>query len=247
MTMIVGIPACTKQIGELVQHATPARYGAALMAAAGAVPILLPPVGEGLLAVLDRIDGLLLSGSPSNVHPTIYGVCESATPDDHDPHRNSTTLPLARTAIARGMPVLAICRGIQELNVALGGTLHQQVHLLPGRADHRSDPGTIDHKFRLKHRVLLTGELARMVGASDIMVNSLHGQAIDRPADGLVVEAVAEDGTIEGVRVASAPGWAFGVQFHPEWHHATDPASQAIFRAFGEACAAYAMQPRRAA
>jgi putative glutamine amidotransferase len=247
MALIVGIPACTKPIGELVQHATPARYGAALMAAAGALPVLLPPVGDGLLGVLDRIDGLLLSGSPSNVQPHIYGVGESATPDWHDPQRDATTLPLARAAIARGMPVLAICRGIQELNVALGGTLHQQVHRLPGRLDHRSDSGTIDHKFRLKHTVTLTGQLARMVGATEIMVNSLHGQAIDRPADGLVVEAVAPDGTIEGVRVASAPGWAFGVQFHPEWHFATDAPSRAIFRAFGEACAAYAQGLRRAA
>ena len=247
MTLIVGIPACTKPIDELVQHATPARYGAALMGAAGALPILLPPVGDGLLGVLDRIDGLLLSGSPSNVHPQIYGVAESATPDWHDPHRDATTLPLARAAIARGMPVLAICRGIQELNVALGGTLHQQVHRLPGRLDHRSDPGTMEHKFRLKHNITLTGQLARMVGATEIMVNSLHGQAIDRPADGLVVEATAPDGTIEAVRVASAPGWAFGVQFHPEWHFAHDAPSRAIFRAFGEACAVYAAGMRRPA
>lgn len=247
MTPIVGIPACTKIIGEEVQHATPARYGKALILAAGALPILLPPVGEGLLAVLDRIDGLLLSGSPSNVQPSNYGVPESATPDHHDPQRDATTLPLARAALARGMPVLAICRGIQELNVALGGTLHQQVHLLAGRIDHRSGEGTIDHQFRAKHGVTLSGQMARLVGATRITVNSLHGQAIDRPADGLVVEALADDGTIEAVRVASAPGWAFGVQFHPEWDVASNPASRAIFAAFGAACVAYARGMQRAA
>ncbi len=247
MTLIVGIPACTKTIGGLVQHATPARYGAALMGAGGALPILLPPVGDGLIAMLDRIDGLLLSGSPSNVLPQHYGVQESETPDWHDPHRDSTTLPLARAAIARGMPVLAICRGIQELNVALGGTLHQRVHNLPGRMDHRSGEGSMDHQFRMKHKVAVSGQLARIVCATEIEVNSLHGQAIDRPADGLVVEAVAPDGTIEAVRVATAPGWAFGVQFHPEWHWATDAPSRAIFAAFGEACRVYASGMQRAA
>ncbi len=247
MTLIVGIPACTKTIGGLVQHATPARYGAALMGAAGALPILLPPVGDGLLQLLDRIDGLLLSGSPSNVLPQHYGVAESETPEWHDPHRDGTTLPLARAAIARGMPVLAICRGIQELNVALGGSLHQRVHNLPDRMDHRAGEGTMDHQFRMKHPVAVSGQLARIVGATEIQVNSLHGQAIDRLADGLVVEATAPDGTVEGVRVANAPGWAFGVQFHPEWHWATDAPSRAIFAAFGAACGAYAAGMRRAA
>jgi putative glutamine amidotransferase len=240
MTLIVGIPACTKDINGLIQHATPARYGAALMGAAGAIPILLPPVGEALIAMLDRIDGLLLSGSPSNVEPRLYGIDGSETPDSHDPHRDGTTLPLIRAAIGRGMPVLAICRGIQELNVALGGTLHQQVHMLPGRMDHRAGTGTMDELFRLKHPVTLSGHLARIVGATEITVNSLHGQAIDRPAEGLVVEAVAPDGTIEAVRVANAPGWAFGVQFHPEWHYQNDAPSRAIFRAFGDACRAHA-------
>jgi putative glutamine amidotransferase len=240
MTLIVGIPACSMHIDGLTQHATPARYGEALMGAAGALPVLLPPVGEGLLAMLDRLDGLLLSGSPSNVEPRLYGVARSATPGQHDPERDGTTLPLLRAAIARGMPLLAICRGLQELNVALGGTLHQQVRMLPGRMDHRSGEGGIEHQFRLTHTVTLSGQLARIAGKSEILVNSLHGQAIDRLGDGLVVEGVAPDGTIEAVRVANAPGFAIGVQFHPEWHFASDAPSQAIFRAFGEACRGYA-------
>ncbi len=250
MTLIIGVPACSKTINGEPQHATPARYGAALMGAAGAVPVLLPPLGEAMLPVLDRLDGLLLSGSPSNVHPSLYGVDESMTPDRHDPFRDGTTLPLVRAAMARGMPVLAICRGIQELNVAMGGTLHQQVHDLEGRADHRAGGGELNHMFRLKHSVAVSGQLARIVGADSIMVNSLHHQAIDRPADGLVVEAVAEDGTIEAVRVRDARAFAFGVQFHPEWHFATDSASRNIFAAFGDACRAYRAEqadPRRKA
>lgn len=247
MALIVGIPACTKLIGELVQHATPARYGEALMYAAGALPVLLPPVGDGLLAVLDRLDGLLLDGSPSNVEPALYGVDVDATPGKHDPARDATTLPLVRAAIARGMPVLAICRGVQELNVAMGGTLHQQVHDVSGRRNHRSPPGTIDEKFAMAHTITVSGQFARMVGTTEIQVNSLHEQALDRVADGLVVEGVAEDGTVEAVRVADATTFAFGVQFHPEWHVRTDAASRAIFEAFGAACARYAAGLKKAA
>ena len=239
MALVVGIPACTKQIGELVQHATPARYGEALMLA-GCVPVLLPPVGEAMLGVLDRLDGLLLDGSPSNVAPALYGESHDATPRAHDPARDATTLPLVRAALERGMPVLAICRGVQELNVALGGTLHQQVHDVSGRHDHRSGPGTIDEKFGLCHAVTVTGRLAEIVGAREFTVNSLHEQALDRLGVGLVVEGVAADGTVEAVRVADASGFAFGVQFHPEWHVRTDAPSRAIFEAFGAACAAYA-------
>ncbi len=255
MTLIVGIPACSRDVGGLLQHATPARYGAAVMGGAGAVPILLPPVGEGMIALLDRLDGIVLSGSPSNVEPRNYGVDDDLTPDLHDPHRDATTLPLIRAAVAKGLPLLAICRGIQELNVALGGTLHQQVQTLPGRSDHRaladSEPRTetldFNHLFRLKHAVALSGSLARIVGAGRIMVNSLHQQAIDRPADGLEVEALAEDGTIEAVRMPSAPGFVLGVQWHPEWHYRDDAPSLAIFRAFGDACRAYHHGMKRAA
>jgi putative glutamine amidotransferase len=248
MTLIVGIPACSRQLGGELQYATPARYSNALIGVAGAIPVLLPPVGEAMLAMLDRLDGLILSGSPSNVHPTRYGVAESLTPDSHDPNRDGTTLPLARAALARGMPVLAICRGIQELNVALGGTLHQKVQDLPGRDDHRDedDPDN-EVNFRLRHMISVSGQLARIVGAREILVNSLHQQGIDRLGEGLVVEAVAADGTIEAVRVATAPGFAIGVQFHPEWHFATDAPSRAIFAAFGEACGAYAAGARQAA
>lgn len=239
MSIIVGVPACSKFINDEPQHSTPTRYGKALIGAAGALPVLLPPFGPDMLGVLDRLDGLLLSGSPSNVHPSRYGTDASLTPDSHDPFRDETTLPLAREALRRGMPLLAICRGIQELNVAMGGSLHQQVHAVAGRNDHRAGDGELEHLFRLKHTVRLSGQLALVVGAETVMVNSLHEQALDRIADGLAIEAVAEDGTVEAVRVRDAIGFAFGVQFHPEWHWATDRASRAIFEAFGDACRRY--------
>jgi putative glutamine amidotransferase len=244
---MVGIPACAIEVKGQPRHDTPARYAEAVLGAVGAIPILIPPLGEAMLAVLDRIDGLLLPGSPSNVHPNHYDGGDSQTPELHDPARDATTLPLIRAAITRGMPVLAICRGIQELNVALGGTLHQQVHKLDGRLDHRSGPGTLEQRYGPKHPIALSGELARIVGADAIMVNSLHGQAIERPASGMVVEALAEDGTIEAVRVVTAPDFACGVQWHPEWGYADNAASLAIFRAFGAACHAYRMGTTRKA
>jgi putative glutamine amidotransferase len=245
MTLLIGIPACAREINGHPQHATPARYGAALMGASGAVPVLIPPVGEAAIAILDRLDGLLLSGSPSNVDPSHYDAADE-TPDLHDMARDGTTLPLIRAALRRGLPILAICRGIQELNVALGGSLHQQVHFVPGRLDHRGGPGPNSQAFAPKHEVALSGELARLLGHDRITVNSVHGQAIDRLADTLAVEAVAPDGTIEAVRVPGA-AFALAVQWHPEWEYAADPNSVALFRAFGDACRAYAGGIRRAA
>lgn len=249
MNPVVGIPACARLTHERIWHQTPARYAAAAFGGAGALPIMIPPLGEAQLALLDRLDGLLLPGSPSNVHPDHYDGGDSLTPDLHDLDRDATTLRLIPEAIARGMPVLAICRGHQELNVALGGSLHQQVHDVTGRMDHRAGPGTIEEKYGPKHLVSVSGQLARIVGATTILVNSLHGQAIDRLAPGLVVEATAHDGTIEAVRLQrdGADPWVFGVQWHPEWGYADDSASLAIFRAFGEACRAYQSGMRKAA
>jgi putative glutamine amidotransferase len=243
--LVVGIPACAKRVDGHLRHDTPARYALALHAATGALPLMIPPLGPAQTGVLDRLDGLLVPGSPSNVHPSHYAGGESRTPDWHDPDRDATTLALIPAAIARGLPVLAICRGIQELNVALGGTLHQTVHEEPGRQDHRGGPGPLAVRYGPKHAAHLSGRLADIVGAPEITVNSLHGQAIDRLAPGLVVEAVAPDGTIEAVRLPAQAGggglvpWVLGVQWHPEWDCVDNPASLAIFRAFGDACAAY--------
>ncbi len=247
MTVIVGIPACARTRDGHLWHETPARYAAVVEGGAGAVPIMIPPAGEAQAAVLNRLDGLLIPGSPSNVHPDTYAGGESLTPDRHDPARDATTLPLIRAAIARGVPLLAICRGIQELNVALGGTLHQRLHELPGRQDHRGGEGALEQVYGPKHPVRLSGRLARVIGPAEIIVNSRHGQAIDRLAPGLVVEAVASDGTIEAVRVEHARSFAYGVQWHPEWGYLDNPASLALFRSFGEACRNYCRGVRKAA
>jgi putative glutamine amidotransferase len=244
MTLVVGIPACARTIRGQVHHTTPARYGDALIACAGALPVLIPPIGEAALALLDRLDGLLLDGSPSNVHPSLYGASEDLTPEDHDPARDATTLPLARAALARGMPLLAICRGIQELNVALGGSLIQRLADDPRRLTHMLEEGPREVRYAPLHPVRLSGDLARLLGAEEIMVNSVHTQAIDRLGEGLVVEAVAPDGTIEGVRVSGARRFAFGVQWHPEWRAAENPVSRRLFAAFGEACRAYQAERR---
>jgi putative glutamine amidotransferase len=248
MTLVVGIPACAKTFEERIVYTTNPRIADVLLNGVGALPIAIPPVGEAQIGILDRIDGLLIPGSPSNVHPSHYGIPESLTPDRHDPARDATTLPLIRAAIERGLPVLAICRGMQELNVALGGTLLQNVHDIEGRRDHRGNGnGSIEAAYGPKHTVALSGALARIIGAREVIVNSLHGQAIDQPGSGLAVDAIAEDGTIEAVSAPNAPGFVLGLQWHPEWKWGDHPASVAIFGAFAEACRAHQQGLRKAA
>ena len=203
---VVGISACVRQINNLPFHTVNQRYLTALVESAGVMPIVIPAVGCAIdfPDLASRLDGLLVTGSPSNVEPHLYG-CERAAPDIlHDPARDATTLPLLREALHQGLPVFAICRGIQELNVALGGTLHQLLHEVEGKRDHRSDKNKpIPERILPAHPVSLTpgGYLADLAGTTEIVVNSLHGQGIDRLAEGLAVEAVSEDGVIEAVRV----------------------------------------------
>jgi putative glutamine amidotransferase len=240
MSVVVGIPMCTSTLDGRVAYATSARYTEALCGGSDAHSMLIPPLGEMQLELLDRIDGLLVPGSTSNVHPLHYRGSESLTPDLHDLARDATTLPLIREAVARGIPILAICRGIQELNVALGGTLHQNVHERAGRHDHgANNRNPCDADFAPRHAVSLMGNLARIVGATRIIVNSLHSQAIDRLAPGLTVEAEAEDGTVEAASGIGTVGFVLGLQWHPEWRYRQFPASVAIFRAFGKACRQY--------
>ena len=244
--ILVGLPACARILNNHLQHATPARYAAALTGGSGAIPVMIPPIGQAALPILDRLDGLMLPGSPSNVEPRHYGHDLSETPDLHDPARDGTSLPLIREALRRGMPVLAICRGIQELNVAMGGSLHQRVHLLDGREDHQGQGTTKDEHYAPRHEVALQGQLATLLGAPRTIVNSVHGQAIDRLAPGLAVEATAPDGTIEAVRAEGA-AFVVGVQWHPEWNYASNPDSLRLFQAFGDACRTYAALGRRRA
>jgi putative glutamine amidotransferase len=184
-------------------------------------------------------DGILLTGSPANVHPSHFGQTVRDPKLPLDEERDSVTLPLVHLAIERGIPLLAVCRGHQELNVALGGTLHQALHELPGRRDHREPAdAAIEKQYGPAHDVeILPGtRLESIVGQSHIVVNSLHGQGIDELAAGLVAEAIAPDHVIEAVRIREHPGFSLGVQWHPEWKVMENPVSLRIFRAFGEAC-----------
>ena len=240
---IVGIPACVRTIKERVFHTVTDKYPNAVIAATGCLPVLIPAVGSqvDLRGVLDALDGLLLTGSPSNVHPSEYGGEPLDAEILHDPERDATTLPLIREAVRRDLPVLAICRGIQELNVALGGTLHQRVHEVPGRLNHRSPKGAPDGPYGPAHSVSLTpgGLLVGLAGSLEIVVNSLHSQGIDQPAPGLRVEAVAPDGQIEGVSLPEAR-FVVGVQWHPEYKALENPFSAALFSAFARGCHAAA-------
>ncbi|MBN8910224.1 MAG: gamma-glutamyl-gamma-aminobutyrate hydrolase family protein, partial [Rhodospirillales bacterium] len=220
----------------------------------GAVPVLIPANGPtaDIETLLDRLDGIILTGSRSNVQPSLYGGPPHAEGTPEDPARDAATLPPLRAAVQRGVPVLAICRGFQELNVALGGSLHQRLQDLPDRIDH-STPMQPSAKVRQgkAHTVRITqgSWLHRLAGATEIAVNSLHNQGIDRLAPGLAVDAVAPDGTIEAVHVvatgaSAARGFTIGVQWHPEYDWAEDTVSRRIFEVFGEAVRAYVEESR---
>ncbi len=238
---VIGVIADVRPIDGQAFHMGQEKYLRALWDAAGGLPIVVPSFGDAIdpAALADGLDGLLLTGCVSNVEPWRYGGPAEPPCEPYDPARDATTLPLIGAALAAGLPLLAVCRGIQELNVALGGTLSPRIHELPGRMDHRSDHHRpLAEQYAPVHKVSLTpgGMLAGLsLGETEIMVNSLHWQGIDRLADRLVVEGVAPDGTIEAVRATGATGFALGVQWHPEWEVMKSPLSLAIFRAFGEA------------
>lgn len=220
-----------------MQHATPSRYMIALAEGAGVRPVLLPPLPALEVAeALERLDGLLIPGSPSNVQPALYGGPAAPEGEMEDPDRDAFTLPLIRAAVARGLPVLAICRGLQEMNVAFGGTLHSRLHVLDGRDDHRGHGGTSAERYQMRHDVQAEGLLREITGQARFRVNSVHMQGVDRVAEALAVEAVAPDGTVEALRPKESKGFHLAVQWHPEWRYHEDAPSTAIFRAFGAAC-----------
>ncbi len=240
---LIGIPACARMMGEHPFHVAGDKYVRAVSEGAGGLPLVIPALGSALDIgdLVGRLDGLLVTGSPSNLEPRHYGGGASGPGTLEDPARDATTLPLIRAALDAGVPLLGICRGLQELNVALGGTLHQRVHAVPGLSDHREDktaPLAVQYGPAHGLRLAAGGLLARLAGdAAGLRVNSLHGQGIDRLAEGLAVEATAPDGLVEAVRVAAAPAFALAVQWHPEWRFWEDPLSTALLRAFGAAAA----------
>jgi putative glutamine amidotransferase len=208
-----------------------------------ATTVLIPALGDPnqTEALFEHLDGIMFTGSPSNVAPDQYGanLAGEHLAELLDPQRDATTLPLLKAAIERGVPVLGICRGFQEMNVACGGTLHQEVHNVPGFNDHREDDdGTLEEQYGPSHAVRFTpgGVLARITGVADAQVNSLHGQGVARLGRGLSVDATAPDGLIEAFTVTDAPGFTLAVQWHPEWQFEANAVSRAIFAAFGRAC-----------
>lgn len=241
---IVIVPACTREIGAHLYHAVQYKYVDAVVRGAGCAPLVVPALGEAfdLETVLSISDGIMLTGSASNVHASHYeqDVRDPALP--LDPARDATTLPLVRAALKRGMPIFAICRGFQEMNVALGGSLHQAVQEVEGMMDHRENPdGSLDNQYGPAHPIdVVAGSLLSRIleGAREITVNSLHGQGIDRHGKGIVVEATAHDGLVEAFSVPAVP-FALAVQWHPEWRLLHNPDSVKIFRAFGQACRDY--------
>ena len=242
--ILVAVPADVREFDNYRWHATPDTYLKALARVAGAIPVIVPAMEEefSVDALLGRVDGLLMTGSASNVHPDRYGAAPSVAHEPFDPDRDRLTEALIRGAVEKGVPLLCVCRGHQELNVALGGTLATEIQELDGRMDHRALPNREQReRFAVRHDVAITpaGKLAGIVGTETIRVNSLHRQAIDRLAAGLAVEATAPDGTVEAVSVEGAKAFALGVQWHPEYWAETDAPSAAIFEAFGAACRAH--------
>lgn len=238
---LIGVTACTKQVGLHLHHIAGDKYVRAVAIGAGGLPLIMPALGELIDqdTLLENLDGLLFTGSPSNIEPRHYSGPDSAAGTLHDAARDATTLPLIRKAIAAGVPLLGICRGFQEINVAFGGTLHQRVQDVAGLMDHR-EPGDapVDIQYALRHAVSVQpgGVLAGLGLPSEFQVNSIHGQGVQRLAPGLRVEALAPDGLVEAFSVEGAPSFALGVQWHPEWQVSSNPNYLAIFQAFGEAC-----------
>jgi putative glutamine amidotransferase len=233
----VGIVCDRRILDGTAVHQANNEYVTAIRDGAGALPLLIPATNTPLefAPLLAAVDGLLFTGAPSNVAPAQYGA--NLRPGTAlDETRDATALPLLRAAIGAGTPLLAICRGFQELNVALGGSLHQHVHEIPGRLDHREPRDVpLDVEYGPAHAIAITqgGLLARLSGLAEAMVNSLHHQGVDRLAPDLKIEAMAPDGQIEAVSLPGAKAFLLGVQWHPEWVFAENPLSRAIFAGFG--------------
>jgi len=247
---LIGVNACTQHLpGKHPSFMAGEKYIQAAALGAGGIPLVIPALAEALplSQLIHNLDGLLLTGSPSNIEPFHYRGEPSAPGTQHDPRRDATTLPLVRAAIAAGVPLLGICRGFQEMNVALGGTLHQVLHETGRYLEHREDQGTSleDQYNTLGHAIRITpGSLLSAIWPSspDVGVNSLHGQGVKDLAPGLEIEAVAEDGLIEAFSVRDAKSFALAVQWHPEWQWHPGPGVgefpfyRAILKAFGDAC-----------
>ena len=221
-------------------HAGGTMNSEAVADVSGCMPLLIPsdPRFLSVEELLETFDGLLLTGGRPNVHPNEYGESATEAHGAFDRARDAITLPLVRACVERGQPFLGICRGFQEVNVAMGGTLYPEIRDLPGRMNHRMPPdGTLEEKFAMRHTVSLTegGVFHQLFGAPEVMTNSLHGQGIKTPGARIVIDGTAPDSTPEAIYVKDAPGFTLAVQWHPGWDAANDPVSRPLFTAFGDA------------
>lgn len=212
---------------------------------AGCIPLIIPasPDYASVEELLNICDGFVLTGGRPNVHPEEYGHDETDAHGAFDRARDRLVLPLVRACVERGQPVFGICRGFQEVNVAMGGTLHPEIRDIPGRQNHRMPPdGSLEEKFELRHHVCVTenGPFHKVFGETEVLTNTLHGQGILEPGDRVVLDGFADDGTPEAIYVKDAPGFTLSVQWHPEWNTANDPASRPLFEAFGQAAREFA-------
>lgn len=228
-------------------HAGGVMNAQAVADVSGGIPLIVPvdPALIHLSDLLDVCDGFLLTGGRPNVHPQEYGEEATLAHGDFDRGRDAITLPLVRACVERGQPFFGVCRGFQEVNVALGGTLYPEIRDLPGRMNHRMPPdGTPEEKFALRHVVTVTkgGPFHRVLGTTEVMTNSLHGQGIKDPGARVVIDGIASDGTPEALYVKGATGFTLSVQWHPEWNAVQDPVSRPLFEAFGAACRDWAAE-----
>lgn len=226
-------------------HAGGQMNSVAVAEVSGGIPLVIPadPALVSVEELLETFDGFLLTGGRPNVHPEEYGEPETEAHGAFDRCRDAITLPLVRACVEAGQPFLGVCRGFQEVNVAMGGSLYPEIRELPGRMNHRMPPdGTIEEKFALRHAVTFSegGVFHRLMGAPKVMTNTLHGQGIKTAGSRIVIDGYAEDGTPEAIYVADAPGFTLAVQWHPEYNAANDPVSRPLFEAFGEAARAWA-------
>ncbi|MGX0877556.1 putative glutamine amidotransferase [Roseovarius sp. MBR-154] len=243
---VVGIIANQYQIdNRYPTHAGGTINSSAVADVAGCLPLIIPadPRYVSVAELMEVCDGFLLTGGRPNVHPEEYGEAPTEAHGAFDRARDAITLPLVRACLERGQPFLGICRGFQEVNVALGGTLHPEIRDLPGRDNHRMPPeGTMDEQFALRHKVRFQsgGVFHRLMGAEEVMTNTLHGQGVVKPGHGVVIDGWAHDGTPEALYLDAARGFTLAVQWHPEYNAANDPVSRPLFTAFGDAVRAWA-------
>jgi putative glutamine amidotransferase len=248
---VIGIISNAHMISETYPaHVSGVTNAEAIAQVSECLPLTIPacPRFVDIADLLETVDGILLTGGRANVHPSEYGEPETPAHGAFDRDRDALALELVRACVVRGQPIFGICRGFQEMNVAMGGSLWPEIRDLPGRDNHRMPPdGTAEEKFALRHVVTFAegGPFHRLIGQREVWTNTLHGQGIKEPGPRICIDGHAPDGTPEAIFVEGAPGFTLSVQWHPEWNAANDPVSRPLFRAFGDAAAEFAAARRK--